>query len=483
MHVDLRIAESDWLRLRRHFARSFQNRRSAETGALAIVGRCKTPTKEEFVISKILLPGAGDLKVATGGEVAFDASFIRRAHLEMRKAGLAGIVTFHTHPLADASVTFSRYDDHEDPLLAENLIELEPRTTLISVVAGKQSQSGRFFCRQRQPAQLARLIVVGDHLSYLGLDGRPPAAPPEPEALFDRARALTGVGALAQLARMTVAVVGASGTGSLICELLLRAGCKRIILIDHDIVKLINLNRLLYATPEDARRGAAKVDVLHRALEALGFGCRVEPVRGSILDRHVLRRVLDADLVIGCVDRGLPRHLLSELSYQYLLPYIDVGSEIGGDQDGIVSLDSRVSYVAPGRHCLTCTGIITPRSLRFESLTQAERQREIALGYSDDLLIDQPAVMDLNMRAASNGMLLLRHLLQPFLREPYPVTLSENAITYRSIPVSVARAANPRCSTCQVNRYFGCADCGTPVGFDTETTRKFLGAEITQVGG
>ena len=94
------------------------------------------------------------------------------------------------------------------------------------------------------------------------------------------------------------------------------------------------------------------------------------------------------------------------------------GAEIGGDKEGIVSADARVNYVASRRWCLRCTGLVTPRRLVFESLTGAERKRKIALGYCDDLLIKQPAVMDLNMRAASSGVMLLRHLLQPFLLTP-----------------------------------------------------------------
>lgn len=475
MDIDLRISEEHWSRLRRHLSSSFRSRMAPETGALAILGECATPTKQEYVVAKVLLPGPTDLKTASSGEVVFDASFLRRAHLEMRKSGLAGIATFHTHPFADSSVSFSGYDDQQDPLLAENLIELEPRTKFVSVVAGKTSQCGRLFTEPRVSKQLQRLVVVGERLTYLPLDGRPPFPPPKPQEIFDRGKALTGSGALGLLSRMTVVVVGASGTGSLMCELLARAGCRRILVIDHDIVKLINLNRMLHATMEDAKVGRPKVEVLRRAIEALGLGCSVEPIFGSILDRDVLRRVLDADLIFGCVDRDTPRYLLSEIAYRYLLPYVDVGSEIGGDEDGIVSLDSRVSYVAPGRHCLMCTGVVTPRRLRFESLSAAERQREIALGYSDDLLIEQPAVMDLNMRAASNGMLLLRHLLQPFMREPYPVKLSENAVTYRMIGVSAAAKANPACPTCRANQRFGYGDIGPAIGFDPHTAARIVG--------
>lgn len=477
MQNNLRVAEQDWSRLRKHFSDSFRDRESAETGALAVLGACKTATKDDFLIARVLLPGPGDLKLASTGEVVFDASYVRRAHLEMRKHRMAGIAVFHTHPFADTSVDFSPYDDRQEPQLFDNLRELEPTTKLISVVAGKRSQSGRMYSESTASTPMRELIVVGDRLSYLGLNGLPPSAPPKPAAIFDRGLALTDPGALNRLSRMTAVVVGASGTGSLICELLARAGCKRIIVIDHDIVRDVNLNRILHATAEDARLGTPKVLVLKRAIEATGLGCRVEAICGSILDNDVLRRVFDADIVFGCVDRDLPRQLLCETAFRYLLPLVDVGSEIGGDDDGIVSLDSRTSYVAPGRHCLMCSGIVTPRRLRFESLTASEREREIALGYSDDLLITQPAVMDLNMGAARQGMLLLRHLLQPFLREPLPVKLCENAVTYRTIPVSSAAAANEHCPTCRTNRRFGYGDCGPALAYDGETARRILGTE------
>jgi hypothetical protein len=101
-----------------------------------------------------------------------------------------------------------------------------------------------------------------------------------------------------------------------------------------------------------------------------------------------------------------------------------------------------MNYVAPGRWCLRCTGLVTARRLAFESLTTAERKKRIIAGYSDDLLLKQSAVMDLNMRAASSGMITLRHLLQPFLLEPLPVTLAENLVTYNLKPIASARCRN-----------------------------------------
>src|SRR5262249_23672280 len=161
------------------------------------------------------------------------------------------------------------YDDEQDPLLMANLQELCPETWLSSVVLGQNSQQGRLWTAPSQQMGVTGLISVGDRLHYLPLDGRPLLPAPSPSEIFDRALALTGRGALAQLAGMTAVVVGASGTGSLLCELLARAGCRRIIVIDHDIVKLANLNRMLHATADDAKHRRAKVDVLKRGIEGL----------------------------------------------------------------------------------------------------------------------------------------------------------------------------------------------------------------------
>jgi hypothetical protein len=120
--------------------------------------------------------------------------------------------------------------------------------------------------------------------------------------------------------------------------------------------------------------------------------------------------------------------------------------------------------------------------LQFESLTYEERQRVRRLGYSDDLLITQPAVMDLNMRAASMGMMLLRHLLQPFLLEPVPVTISENVLTYTTVAVGAPRTPNARCLTCRENPHLGCGDCGPAIGLDPAAVAAITGRSLSPIG-
>jgi hypothetical protein len=479
MLVDLRMTEADWHRLQNLIKPSFRSGCCPETGAIGILGECRAGEKHEFLLVKVLPPGPGDLKVAAHNHLVFDSSYIRRAHLEMRKEKLAGIVFFHTHPLSDTSVGFSFYDNQEEPQLVANLQEMEPATRVVSVVFGKASQCGRLWVKPAAPVGLSRLVVVGEALAYRRLDGRAEPRPPSPAAIFDRGLALTGAGALNILAGLRIAVIGASGTGSLMCELLARAGCRYILLIDDDVIKLVNLNRILYATQDDVERKTPKVEVIRRGIEGLGLGCTVVPVVGNVLDRDVLALVRETDALIGCVDKAFPRQLLCEFAYRYHRPYIDVGSEIGGDEKGIVSLDARTSYVAPGRHCLQCAGVVTPRQLHFESLSAAERERVRAQGYSDDLAMDQPALMDLNMRGPGYGMMVLRHLLQPFLLTPLPVMLLENLVTYSLKAVQVARAENQKCPVCRANRRAGYGDCGPALGLDKAAVLAITGGLST----
>ena len=83
--------------------------------------------------------------------------------------------------------------------------------------------------------------------------------------------------------------------------------------------------------------------------------------------------------------------------------------------------------------------------------------------------------MDLNMRAASYGMMVLRHLLQPFLLTPLPVMVLENLVTFSMKAVREARALNPKCPVCQTNRRNGYADCAPPLGLEASALRVIHG--------
>lgn len=455
--MNLRMTESQWQTIQHHTAVSFTGALEAppETGCLLLVTENDHPEAKSLLVATVLLPGPDDLKDQETGTVTFTNSYLRRALLLVRERRLAGFLTLHTHPLSNNRVYFSGYDNANDPAVMENLCELHPGGVFGSAVLGSKTAAARIWDPRRQGFQaLQNLIIIGEQLSFLPLDGKLSAQPPTPAEMFDRALALTGSGALATLAKMRIAVCGASGTGSLMVELLLRAGAGHVVLFDFDTADATNLNRVLHLRLEDAEARRQKARRLAAVADETGLPTRVSVVEGGdIRDESTAQELRGCDLIIGCVDRDWPRLIMSEVAYQYLIPYIDLGTEIGTSQTEIQSLDARVSFVGPGRPCLFCSGVISHDRIRIEGYENEERDRVLDMGYSADIRLHAPAVMDLNMRAASAAMLLVRHLIQPFLRAPLPHTLKEAVTNFSNRQLHFP--SNDDCLICGLSRRTG----------------------------
>lgn len=420
-----------------------------ETGCLLLVGRSDHARYPSLLVREVIGPNEGDLKEQQHGAITFSNRYLRRGLLRSRELGLAGFITVHTHPGSDFYVGFSPYDDANDPELMQNLYDLQPTGLFGSIVRGKRAIAGRLWLpSESKPMTLEEMLIIGERVESVSLNGKLEDQSPIPSAIFDRGLALTGKGALARLSRMRVAVVGASGTGSLIIELLLRAGVGEIVIFEFDVIKHHNLNRILYARRRDADANVGKGQRIKEGLDETGLSTTVTIIEGGdITNERVALELRGCDFIFGCVDnRDWPRLVMTEVAYQYLIPYIDLGTEIGIDDLGVQSLDSRVSYVAPGRACLLCSGIVSEERVRIEGLEPDEKARVLAMGYTKDVQMDAPAVMDLNMRAASYAMLVMRHLLQPFLDTPLPSHIKEGLTNYSIKRVQIAAREN--CHIC-----------------------------------
>ena len=455
--MNLRISAPVWASVWNIVQRSFTLPGAPEWGLIGLVGVNAHPARPSLLVADLLLPGPDDFGRQSRYALTFHRSYLRRAMLQARTANVQGLVTFHSHPDSLDQTDFSPFDESEDPLLMANLHELMPNSLHASVVVGRQSLKGRAWLPDGTRVPLEELVIVGDHLVSKPLSGEAAPPPPRSSAVFDRALVVTGTGALAQLARMRIAVVGASGTGSLMAELLVRAGAGHITLIDPDTVRLENLNRILHATAEDARQGRLKVAVLKRALDALGLPTDVVAWPKDIVKTSIARELAGFDLLVGCVDRHWPRLVLNQVAYHYLLPLIDVGTEIGVGPGGVEACTARTSYVSSHRPCLVCGGVVDLNALGVESLGEAEQARIAALGYGAGL--SQPAVMELNTRAASYGAIVLRHLLQPMLREPLPIHILESLLTFGINP-DRGRKRDPHCLVCGTGTLSGLGDAG-----------------------
>lgn len=114
-----------------------------------------------------------------------------------------------------------------------------------------------------------------------------------------------------KLRKAQVTIVGVGALGSIIAELLARAGIGKLTLIDSDFVELNNLQRqALYLTKDVGR---PKVDAAKERLQAINPDVTVETVRDHLEKKNL--SLLDCDLVLDGTDNMETRFLLNEHCY------------------------------------------------------------------------------------------------------------------------------------------------------------------------
>lgn len=283
-------------------------------------------------------------------------------------------------------------------------------------------ESGRIFGRCISPegqfTRLHHVNVIGDDLAYW------PSAD-EAVAVPEHARRVAqsfGGGTYEQLRRLRIAVVGCSGTGSVVIDQLSRNCVGELVLVDPDLVEDKNLNRIVNSRRADADQGRFKVDVLADAAEALQFGTKIERYPVSLFAPDAIKAVASCDIVFGCMDSVDGRHLLNRLATFYQLAYFDLGVKLEADgKGGVDQVCGTVHYLKPGGSSLLSRNVYTLEQVRAAGLFRADRVAYRDLrerGYIKGVPEDRPAVIQLNSLIASFAINELLARLHPYRLDP-----------------------------------------------------------------
>lgn len=334
---------------------------------------------------------------------------------QAQKRGLT-LLKIHSHP--GGLRRFSRVDDDADrELFAAVGAWLDDERPHASAV---MLPDGRIFTRAVAPdgttARVPTVAVAGEEIrswrwteiveSNAQSNGTGPSDDRRSVPEFARRTAQAfGAGTTALLARMTVAVVGCSGTGSPTIEMLARLGVGVLVLVDPDRVDEKNLNRIYNATMADAVAGEYKVDVLARAARAMGLGTIVKPVAKDLFSADVIRSVARCDAVFGCMDSIDGRDLLNRVACFYNVPYFDVGVRLVADGQGSVDqICGTVHYLQPDGSSLLSRGAYTAEDVRAAATRRENPAQYEALRrekYIAGVQEDRPAVISVNTLYAS----------------------------------------------------------------------------------
>jgi hypothetical protein len=266
---------------------------------------------------------------------------------------------------------------------------------------------------------ITRLSAIGDRWIFRPAYDSPAGAD---RALFDRNIRAFGDGIQSTISSLTVAIVGAGGTGSATAEQLARLGVRSFILIDPDTLSDSNTTRVYGSTPDDV--GRAKVDVLGDHLERIADGVHTTRIQGTILTERIARTLMGADVVFGCTDDNAGRLRLSRLPYYYLVPVIDCGVQIPADAHGIIAgVFGRVTTLHPGAACLICRDRIDFGLAEAETRSAEEQRRLEKEGYAPALPGVEPAVVTFTTLVAATAVSELLERLVGYGDTPTPSEL------------------------------------------------------------
>lgn len=307
------------------------------------------------ILHELALPTSGERLLQ--GNAAFTADYLARVLDGLRQG--CGIALLHSH-LGPGWQDMSHDDIVAERDRVAGLAASKTGLPLVGLTWGTDGTwSARLWFRagrhdyRRRWASTVRSVGRQLRLSFH------PELRPRPALRESQSATRSVWGEVAQedLARTHVGIVGLGSVGSIVAEALSRTGVQHLTLIDHDAVEERNLDRTLGAYHADVDQGLSKVAASKRLIEQshTSHDFRVTAIPRSLLSPEGLNAALDCDVLISCVDRPWPRHVLNVLAYSHLVPVLDGGilarvSEVGA----LLHVDWRIHTVGPEHACLYC---------------------------------------------------------------------------------------------------------------------------------
>lgn len=165
---------------------------------------------------------------------------------------------------------------------------------------------------------------------------------------YSRQMRFYGIGEKGQRALLAsrVTLCGCGALGTVLANILVRAGVGRLRLIDRDFIETSNLQRQVLFDEQDIADNLPKAEAAARKLRTINSSVTVEPVVADIDRTNILALTEDADLILDGTDNFEIRYLINDVAVKLGKPWVYGGS---------IGSHGQVMVILPGETpCLRC---------------------------------------------------------------------------------------------------------------------------------
>lgn len=400
MKTSLTLKESTYKKLKKHLYPGSD----LEFAAIMLCHYGQGKTGFRLMVKELILIPENKCNKQTSSYLSWAfAEYMTPEKIEqIDKEGLS-VFTIHSHP--NGYDRFSETDDKNDKEMFHAINHWfddgRPNGSAVMLPDGKII--ARIVCDNEKFNPVQKVSVVGENIKiWQQLRGKDTIP-----GYGLRVSQTFGKGTFNLLRELKVGVVGCSGTGSIIVELLMRNCIGKLVLVDPKTVEDKNLNRIINAKKMDAEGNIYKVEALKKAISEVGIDTQVDTYIKDTNNKEVIEALTDCDVIFGCVDSATGRYQLECIATAYFIPFFDIGVYLkADDKGGITHADVAAHYIHPENSSLITRGVYTSEQLTAEGWQKDDKdyyEKNRMVGYLEAVGEDQPAVISVNMQAACLG--------------------------------------------------------------------------------
>lgn len=449
----IRFNRADFMVQMEHLAKAGED----ESFSYGLFSKAENAASNIYICKQQVLPDDSELKNQTTVSIEPDRQYQMFAYNLAYDQGLI-IMDTHTHPFSSMA-RFSGIDDHYGIENAKYIAEKFPESvTMGMIVFGKgfDNFEARIWDREKQKFEpVNRIEILGSPTTIL--TNKKKSKRNNCDSQYVRHQIIPNWNQ-DLLKDLKVALCGLGGNGALVFDGLLSLGIGSrngwIKACDPDILEESNLPRIPYTYPEEVGRPKAEIAQVHADYRAPHLN--VQCYENGVEDEEMREIIKEANIIIGAIDNDGARQHLNEIASRYMIPFLDLGTEIIPENDTYEAVGQVQAFVPGQTGCLVCSGAIDPCKTALDLMSRESSAAYERAGYvrgTDET--PTPSVLHLNGVVSHLAISQLLKLIfdDGFAGREYLHYNRQNANIFTA---SVKSSDN--CPVCGIDGYMGSGD-------------------------